>query len=81
MLAPNTDTLKTRVRGAFLGFFISLIFSYPVFLIVGAGKIWTLIPIAATLTISGQFLPELIQSTFKKYATNKADKFTRSDDK
>lgn len=67
MLAPNNDTLRRRLRGAFLGFFVSIAASYPVFLAIGRDQWWALAAISSVLTISGQFLPELIQSTFKKY--------------
>lgn len=72
LLADN-EPIKKRMRGAFLGFFISAAFSYPTWLFVGGSKWWALAGISSVLTISGQFLPELIQSTFRKYAINKAN--------
>lgn len=75
LLAEN-DPIKKRMRGAFLGFFISIAFSYPTYLFVGGDNWWALSAISSVFAISGQFLPELIQSTFRKYATKKADKFT-----
>lgn len=75
LLAPNSEPLKQRLRGAFLGFFISMAFSYPAFLLIGNDKWWALAFISSVLTISGQFLPELIQSTFKKYAINVSKKY------
>jgi hypothetical protein len=81
MLAPNTETVRTRMRGAFLGFFISLAFSYPVYLIFGNDKWWALAMTSSVLTISGQFLPELIQSAFKKYVTTKVNNMTEDDKK
>lgn len=79
MLAPNNDSLLRRIRMAFLGFFISMGASMPIWLAIGKDKWWSLALIASVLTISGQFIPELIQSTLKKYATNKANKFTGDD--
>lgn len=76
LLAQNNEPIKNRIRGAFLGFFISIAFSYPVFLVIGREQWWALASISSVLTISGQFLPELIQSTFRKYATKKANDFT-----
>ncbi len=75
LLAPNNEPLKQRLRGAFLGFFISMAFSYPAYLLFGNDKWWALALTSSVLTISGQFLPELIQSTFKKYATNISKKY------
>ena len=68
--------IKARVKGAALGFFISIAFSYPVWLVVGNDKWWALAITSSVLTISGQFLPELIATTFRKYATNKASEYT-----
>lgn len=70
------DPIKSRLKGAALGFFISLAFSYPAWLVFGNDKWWALAGISSVLTISGQFLPELIEITFKKYATNKASNYT-----
>ena len=75
MLNTN-EPIKKRMRGAFLGFFISMAFSYPTYLFVGSGNWWALAAISAVLAISGQFLPELITNTFKKYAIKKANDIT-----
>lgn len=68
--------IKARVKGAALGFFISMAFSYPAFLVFGYGKWWALAFISTSLTIAGQFLPELIQATLQKFAKNVSDKIT-----
>lgn len=73
-LLNGQDSIKLKMRGAFLGFFISLSFSYPVYLFMGDGKWWVLAMVSSVLTISGQFLPDLITNAFRKYATKKASR-------
>lgn len=75
-MLSKEQPIKARIKGAALGFFISIAFSYPAWLVVGNDKWWALAGISSVLTISGQFLPELMTITFKKYATNKAANYT-----
>jgi hypothetical protein len=70
-LLAKDEPVKKRLRGALLGFFISLAFSYPAFLFLGDGKWWALAAISSCLTISGQFIPEMIEDLFKKYVHKK----------
>lgn len=66
--------IKKRLKRGVSGFFISMTLAYPVWLGFGNGKWWALALISSVLAISGQFLPELITSTFKKFAKNTAKK-------
>jgi len=61
-------TLRQRLQGAALGFLISLAFSYPIYQTIGSDRWWALAMLSSILTISGQFLPELITLAFQRYA-------------
>lgn len=60
-------TMKVRLKGAALGFFISMSFAYPVYSSIGADKWWALAAMSSILTICGQFLPELFTIAFRKF--------------
>lgn len=68
------EKIKDRLKKGASGFFIAMTFGYPAWLALGNGKWWALALIVSILAISGQFLPELITATFKKYATNVSKK-------
>lgn len=68
--------IKARIKGAALGFCISMAFSYPAYLVFGYGQWWVLAALSSSLTIAGQFLPELIQVTLQKFAKNVSNKLT-----
>lgn len=78
MLNTN-EKMKYRLRGGALGFFVSMAFSLPTYYFIGQNSLWALAAISAVFAISGQFLPELITSTVKKYATKKANDITGGD--
>lgn len=68
------EKIKDRLKKGAAGFFISMTFGYPMWIALGKGQWWALALIVSVLAISGQFLPELITATFKKYATNLSKK-------
>lgn len=78
MLAHD-GPIKARIKGAALGFCISMAFSYPAYLVFGYGQWWVLAAIPSSLTIAGQFLPELIQVTLQKFAKNVSNKITEKE--
>jgi len=75
MFTPSETTTKAKLKGALLGFFISIGFTYPVWLVIGNDEWWSLAFTASVLTISGQFVPELLQISLPKYARKLVDKF------
>ena len=62
----SDDTPKQKLKGAFLGFFVAVAFSYPTWVLVGQGQMWALMLITIVYTITGQFLPEFLQSIVPK---------------
>ena len=75
-LTSTTEPIKSRVRGAFQGGFIAVVFAYPVWTYIGKGNLAALILITAILCISGQFLIEPIQKAVPKYVKKVIDKLT-----
>ena len=80
LLSENTP-MKARVKLAFLGFFISMIVSLPTYYTIGFNNLWALVFISAIFTVCGQFLPELVQTLFKKFVKKQvSERFGVSED-
>lgn len=63
---------KSRTKSMFAGGVISAILSYPTWIFIGTLtsqgviEVWWLIPITFAYTVSGQFIPEFLQSVIPK---------------
>jgi len=68
-LTSTNEPIKSRIRGGLQGAFIALVTAYPTWVYIGHDNLAGLVLITVILCTSGQFLPELIQMAFKKYAT------------
>lgn len=68
-LSSTTEPIKSRLRGGLQGALIALVLAIPTWTYIGHNNLAALVIITVILCTSGQFLPELIQMAFKKYAT------------
>lgn len=81
MLSEKDIPFKARLRLAFMGFLIAMLFSLPVYYGMNANSLLWLVCITSIFTICGQFLPELLQTLFKKFVKKQIkDRFGVSED-
>lgn len=62
----SKEEIKQRVKSMFSGGIIACLLTYPTWLYLGAKEPVLLIPITFAYTITGQFLPEFLQSIVPK---------------
>lgn len=58
---------RQLIKSTIAGGVIACILSYPTWLWIGRDEIWLLIPITFVYTITGQFIPEFLQSIVPKF--------------
>lgn len=69
----SNEPPRLRAKNTILGGLIALALSYPTWVYFGQGHMWTLILITITYTITGQFIPDFLQTTIPKIAKRVAN--------
>lgn len=81
LLSEVSTPMRSRLRLALLGVFISISLSLPIYYFMKASSLFVLSLISTTLAVCGQFIPELAQTLFKKFVKKEVqDRFGVSED-
>ena len=64
----SSEPPRLKMKNMVLGGLIAVALSYPTWYFIGRGEVIAMIPIVIIYTITGQFIPEFLQSVIPKLA-------------